>query len=1659
MANAMVSAAFSVVGKALAPLTNPLLKDWAASVELGSTVQALELELLSVKALLEPTLGKDIDNSALKELLVMMQELGYDAEDALDELDYFRIQDELDGTFEAADKHAKGFAHNLALNAKAVCRHIACLPACLSNDGNTIVHTVGKCFPCLPLPSDSDDNVDDDNYMMNSSAQINSPNDGPPKLSFNRVDVSKIIESDSDDDHNDDGNDDNNGMHVPLQIIHTNEETTPTILCFYYEEDSTHILRRRNQTTEPRELRFEVDASNSKGIMQHIVEQLRLQKILHSIQCVGKCFPCSCLPSVRDYDDDNKEDKSMHNSPQRNHTNGPPKLSFNRVDASTRMQHIVEQLRLVQQKVSAIITALGSNNWSTVPNIIAQSRPITTSESIEPKLYGRDCILDEIIHDITEGKHSGEFLTVIPIVGPGGIGKTTLAQHIYHTEEVQKHFEVRVWTCVSLNFDVNRLIEEIGKYIPKVDGERIGSAGELIEQRLKNKRLLLVLDDIWDCSNEDEWKRLLLPFKKSQVQGNIIIVTTRFPAQKEMMIQRIDHSICLQGLEHKEFKELFLDFVFANGQSRKNHMLLLEETGDKIVDRLDGSPLAAKTVGRLLKKQLDLVHWTRVLESKEWEQKDGKDDIMPALKLSYDYLPSQLQQCFYYCALFPQDYKFDREELINFWIGLDVLHSSHGENKRVEDIGLSHLTQLVNHGFFENEEKKDGSTCYIIHDLLHELARRISSHECLSIESSRVRSVQFPPSIRHLSINIDDTSVEDRLTIKNCLDDLYALDKRLKVEKLRSLMLFGEHHGCFLKALGDLFKEAKALRVVFLSQASYDVEDLLHNLYDLVHLRYLRIQSSPPVRTRFPNKVSRFYHMMVLDAKHCDVNDLPRDMSNLANLRHFLVRNDTTHSSIVEVGKLKSLQELRRFVVKQEYQGFELRQIGKLVELCGSLCISNIENVQAKEEADEAKLMQKSRLHELILCWNIHRSTNDSALEEHVLERLKPSSNLLKLSIIGHGGATCPSWLGTRLSLKSLEYLCLDGVAWKTFPPIGELRLVNVPREKISGKIPDKRFVNLRRLELVDLTWLKRWAIHAPCLLIPLLEVLIIRRCFKLVKLSFSHLACCQQERDAYGNLFPRLSRLEIGSCPRLLSFPPVPWTEAPCSIEIEGTGSSCLHKLVYAKNSNSEYCLTIEGKDTPDSTLMNVLDFHNLTTLKELRMLSCHPMALHHMQMLSSLRTLRMSCSSNAFPFAEGDRHVKYQFLVEVLTIDGWSASGKELTQLLTHFPKLSELKLWSCQKITGLSVMEQPATATTGLTSSTNREDEAHIEQHQQHDERVEDLVTLAAEGLLLLPPQLQKLGIVNCPELRLLLNPLEDNQEDGQTRQEGGLQGLSSLQWLRIIDCPKFLSSYLSPSFSCFPFPNSLEYLRLEGMVGMETMEPLSNLSSLTTLSVAGCVDLRGEGLLPFLAQGHLTKLYVAGTPVFFYDSELSRVHEQEHQYHSSKLQELSIDDVAGVTASPLCSLLHSSLTTLNIFEDEELECLTKDQETLLFVNSLEEISFMLCSRLQNLPLRVHSLPNLKRLYIWECQAIQMLPNLPSSLQELVITGCPEILTLPKDSLPSSLQKLVIKSCPAIQGLPKVDDLPSSLRELDVRDSRSEELRWQCRELIGIIPIVRA
>ncbi|XP_062201948.1 uncharacterized protein LOC133904451 isoform X2 [Phragmites australis] len=350
-------------------------------------------------------------------------------------------------------------------------------------------------------------------------------------------------------------------------------------------------------------------------------------------------------------------------------------------------------------------------------------------------------------------------------------------------------------------------------------------------------------------------------------------------------------------------------------------------------------------------------------------------------------------------------------------------------------------------------------------------------------------------------------------------------------------------------------------------------------------------------------------------------------------------------------------------------------------------------------------------------------------------------------------------------------------------------------------------------------------------------------------------------------------------------------------------------------------------------------------------------------------------------------------------------------------------------CKAVTRMGVAEKHATTTPTRSSSDSdhKTEDAQIGQEQQQGRGEED-IEAANEELLLLPPQIHDLTIRDCPELSLYSSSLDDSIEAA-----GGLLGLHSLRSLDISVCPKFLSPCSSSSYS--PFPTSLQSLYIASTLGgMFTLAPLSNL---TDVMMRNCDDLRVDDIWHLLTQGHLPTLGLYGCPNLFTGSERPRIWEQGLS-NSSRLQELRTDGIAGVLAVPICGHLSSYLTKLCFSFNNDIERFTKEQEEALqILTSLQELQIRWCSKLQSLPARLSGLRNLRKLEIWFCPALR---------------------SLPKDGLPNSLTELMIRSCPALRSLTK-GSLPSSLRVIDVEYSENEELKRQCHNLKGTIPIIQA
>ncbi|KAE8770904.1 putative disease resistance protein RGA4 [Hordeum vulgare] len=1407
MVYAALSAAQWVVGKALAPVADGLLGAWAATNNFGPNVNALSTELLLVKATLEQAALKELGGRAMEMLLQKLQDSAHNAEDLLDELDYFRIHDELHNTDDAADEHGKGCIRGLAFNA----RHTA--------------KAVGKQVNCCPWQ---------------------------------------------------------------------------------------HAKRRQ---------RSQGDSSSAPD----------------SNQEVGGCMPklSNLFTASSSLHPDVSADEGHGNAQQ------TPKLDFNRVDFSQRMKDIVEKLQPVRKDVNGILQGCGPR----IAIDIAQRRPTTTPRSAEPKLYGRDRVMNSIIHDITEGQYCDKGLTVLPVVGPGGMGKTTLIQHIYHNQQVQNHFPVKIWICVSFNFNLDKVLQEIKRYTPVVEGEKESlRTEELIEQRLKSKRFLLILDDIWQFINVDDWNKLLVILGQTEEKGCMILVTTRFQAIAQM-VKTTDHPKELNGLEPEEFRKLFLVFVFDDGQCPGNKLHFL----DKIMEKLKGSPLAAKTVGRLLRTDPSTGHWRRVLNSKEWE--NDNNGIMSALKLSYDFLPFHLQRCFFYSALFPEDYRFRSRELISLWVGLDILTPC-SQNTTFEG-GLRILNDLVIHGFFR-EEETDGDLRYVMHDLLHELALEVASNDCLSLRLPNVGSVKIQPTTRHLSISIDDLGKYDVVSGEKLKSELEILKTRLKVEHLQTLMLFGKMDEGFVKIFGDFFGEANALRVLHFPNMLCPVESMLHNFSRLFHLRYLCL-GTKEWQMHLPLSISKFYHLRILDLELWDGSrDLSEDMSNLAKLCHLYVPSgDLLHFDIYNVGKLKLLEELKVFRVNKREEGFEPKQLEHLTKL-RELGIYNLDKIHTEEEAAQAKLMEKKNLRRLTLCWDSERSSVEPGFEAVVLESLQPHADLQVMCIRGHGGPSCPTWLGDEFAVEGLQSLYLDGVSWEVFPSLGkawdlhELRFENIAR--LEHFIIEKSFCMLTQLILIGLGSFVNWVYTGeqdP--MFPFLQVLIIRECPRLLGLPFPN-------HIVPPDWFPKLQMLML-----LAHF----WySKSSNGAELEIIGEAGLHSI--------------------DQMLV----FDKETGLERLTLDKCPPLELKHLLMLTSLKTLFVKSSVGLVgPLGGVQSDVEWQLPFEYIRIDNLNGNtGKELTELLPHLPKLSKLAIWNCKNIKKLVASEE-------------EDDGVGVQQTTSAASEEED------DGVVHFPPRL-------CDSLRELL--FDDCTElvlvDPSILVPGGgwLQALQCLQRLTIQWSPKFLSAF---SVFCHIFPSSLQSLELLGVQGMGTLEPLSNLSSLTRLELYFCgEDLKCQGLWSLVTTGgQLNKLDVRGSHRFFahWDPNPRRAleiaeggEEQQKQLVSSTLRELWTDDAAGLLTAHVCRFLSSSLTKLTLYGDgsDGMKRFSKEQEDALqLLSTLQELEFWCFKDLQQLPAGLRNLTSLKLLSVKCCPAISSLPNdaLPDSLENLDVYKCSEEL----------------------------------------------------------------
>ncbi|KAI9200450.1 hypothetical protein LWI28_008165 [Acer negundo] len=445
-----------------------------------------------------------------------------------------------------------------------------------------------------------------------------------------------------------------------------------------------------------------------------------------------------------------------------------------------------------------------------------EGRRQTGSFVIESEVFGREEDKQAIIVLLLNGEGGVQRdISVISIVGLGGLGKTTLAQLVYNDERVEKSFELKIWVCVNQEFSVRKIMKLIIESVTKHKCDFLGM--DVLQSQLRHllhgKRYLLVLDDVWN-EDQDEWDKLRISLSDC-AKGSKVIITTR--NTKVALIVGTIPPYCLKGLSHDDCWTLFKQRSFACGEGHPNLLAI----GREMVKKCGGVPLAAKALGSLMRFKREEWEWLDVLESDLWNECEGESGILPALRLSYSHLPSHLKCCFTYCSVFPKNYVIEKDSLVQLWIAEGLIKSNDNARQSLEETGNDFFNNLMWMFFFQNVNKV-GDSCVTeckMHDLVHDLAQSIAGDEFILLEHSLLP--KHRAQIRHSSVV--------------CGSELHTIPESLyEAKKLRTLNLLFPR-GNLGEVPPNLFSSFRYLRALNLSGSG--IKRLHNSVSCLISLR------------------------------------------------------------------------------------------------------------------------------------------------------------------------------------------------------------------------------------------------------------------------------------------------------------------------------------------------------------------------------------------------------------------------------------------------------------------------------------------------------------------------------------------------------------------------------------------------------------------------------------------------------------------------------------------------------------------------------------------------------------------------------------------------------------------------------------------------------
>ncbi|KAF3618489.1 putative late blight resistance protein -like protein R1B-14 isoform 2 [Capsicum annuum] len=713
--------------------------------------------------------------------------------------------------------------------------------------------------------------------------------------------------------------------------------------------------------------------------------------------------------------------------------------------------------------INVEVTEMRSLNLALMPfSVVEPSKYLSAQYSnplIDEEIVGFEDDTEKMIQYLIRGTNE---LDVLPIIGMGGQGKTTIARKLYDDESVVSHFDVLAWCIISQTYNWRELLQDIFSRVTssKDKGDKNDILADKLRKSLMGKRYLIVLDDMWDGM---AWDELSLCFPDVGNRSRII-VTTRLEKVGEHVKHYTDLYF-LPFLTPDESCKLLQKRVFQKYDCPPE----LQDVSLAVAKRCKGLPLVVVLAAGIIKRKKMEAFWWHEVKGALFDYLDHESGeySLSTMKLSYDNLPDYLKPCLLYIGMFPEDARILVSKLICLWIAEGFIQITESAIL-MEEAAEGYLMDLISSNLvMVSKRKYNGKIKYCqVHDVVLHFCLERSREEkfMLAVESSELH---FQPS--HWKASRVTFCFSNELTK---FASPGSKTRKPFHQYLRSLITTKSNRSEI--SYQNPFSQVTNLRLLKVLDLSSHIVHYLSSatLQPLIHLKDLAVTAD---KFHFHEK-SHLLLLKTLVVKWlCGRTWLPTNFWKMEKLRHVeITRAVSCWEELIskESSKLENLRILRSI----DFALYKADCLNILAQRCPNL--QELETTILREDSKSAR----TRLNlESFTQLQILRLSVDKRL---ILSKLYLPSNLKKLIL---RVVITENTISLIAGLPSLEYLQLRDEKYYRYD------------EKLC--LGDITFHRLKFLKLVslDFTW---WGASEESF--PLLETLTIKRCDKLWSIPYS---------------------------------------------------------------------------------------------------------------------------------------------------------------------------------------------------------------------------------------------------------------------------------------------------------------------------------------------------------------------------------------------------------------------------------------------------------------------------------------------------------------------------------------------------------------------------